>query len=139
MLEYNTARYEKSCSELVRVFQNQLTWKWDNRFNTVLAEFDIKDQESVQKIIKTQISSTWNDGNCVNAPEHVWKIVDHFRLNPGQQLFTTDTDKDNTLFCAWWPWSNGTIISIRIGISIDSLDDDDNKELIKLLRSWFSV
>ena len=39
MFNYNITRLEKSCSQLIDTLEKTLTWKWDGRFETVLAEF----------------------------------------------------------------------------------------------------
>ncbi|MBU1344763.1 MAG: hypothetical protein KKE44_15180 [Proteobacteria bacterium] len=140
MLEYDLSKFEKSCCQLFEVFKNQLTWKWDSRFETVLAEFSVKEKASVQKSIKTHMGTTWDDGNSGNAPETVKMIINCFGgMNPGQQLFTSDPEKDDIVLCAWWPWGNGQTISIRLGVFANTLNDDDNKELTRLFRGWFDL
>lgn len=140
MLNYDVSRLEKSCRELAGAFKNQVSWKWDGRFETALAEFGVADKEPVCRILKTQMGFIWDDHNSGNLPERVQMIIDCFDgLNPGQLLFTSDPDREDLVLCAWWPWGNGRTISIRLGVFVNSLDDDGNEELTQLLRGWLGL
>jgi hypothetical protein len=140
MLNYNTTRLEKKCRKLVETFDNQLSWKWDGRFETVLAEFGTQEKESVCKIIKTQMGFKWDNDNVSKAPELVKMIIDFFGgLHEGQQLFTSKIDNGEFLLCAFWPWGDGKTVSIRLGVFADSLGDDENKELTLLFKDWFKL
>ena len=125
---------------MLKIFGNQLSWDWDDRFETVLAEFSATDKKSVHDIIKTYMGDIWNGGNSGDAPEVIKMIIDYFGgLNPGQQLFSSDPNQDGLFLCAWWPWGNGKTISIRIGVFADSLSNDDNQKLSMLFKGWFGV
>jgi len=140
MLNYNTAWLEKSCRRLSKAFEKQLSWKWDDRFETVLAEFSVADKESVQKIIQLQMGDVWNHGNLEKVPDIVQMIIDYFGgMSPGQQLFVSNPDKEDLVLCAWWPWGNGRTISIRLGVFADSLSEEENKELTRLFKGWFDL
>lgn len=139
-MDYNTSRFEKKCHDLVKAFENQLTWKWDGRFETVLAEISVKDKESVSAIIKRYMGDIWNRDNSENAPEVVQRAIGFFGgLNPGQQLFTSDPARDHLILCAWWPWGNGNTISIRLGVYADSLDESENEAMTRVFKGWFNL
>ncbi len=140
MLNYNTTLLEKKCRKLVETFDNQLSWKWDSRFETVLAEFSTEEKDSVCKIIKTQMCFNWDKNNASKAPGLVKMIIDSFGgLQKDQQLFTSEPDNEEFLLCAWWPWQNGKTVSIRLGVFADSLSDEENKELTLLFKDWFNL
>lgn len=140
MLQYDTSLLENRCRALIDQLGDQLTWKWDNRFETVLAEFPVKATETVKQILSGQMDIVWHQGNTAQAPELIHILVDYFGgLNPGQQMFTSDPEIDGILLCAWWPWGNGKTISIRLAAFADSLSDEENEELTKIFRSWFKV
>ncbi len=140
MLNYDTSGFEKQCKDLMKIFNNQLTWSWDERFETVIAQFDIKDKDLVHDNIKSYMGSTWNNENAQTAPELIHLIIDYFGgMQKGQQLLTSDPTGDDIILCAWWPWGNGQTISIRIGIFAQSLSDSENEELSSLLKAWFKL
>jgi hypothetical protein len=140
MLNYDTTRLEKKSRKLVEAFDNLLSWKWDDRFETVLAQFSTQEKESVYRIIKTQMGFKWDTDNVNKAPKLVKMIIDSFGgLEKEQLFFTSDLDNGEFLFCAFWPWGDGKTVSLRLGVFADSLSDDDNKELTRLFKNWFSV
>ncbi len=140
MLDYDTSLLEKKCRWIIDNLGDQLTWKWDNRFKTILAEFDVKDTESIKSKLSRQMDIAWTHDNTGSAPDPIRIIIDYFGgLNPGQKLFTTDPSIDGILLCAWWPWGNGKTISIRLALFSDSLSDDQNSELTLEFRRWFRV
>lgn len=140
MLNYNVTPLEKSCSQLAQTLGKTLVWKWDDRFETALAEFSVADKEEIYEILTRHMGKTWNTDNAASAPEVVQVVIDYFGgLNPGQTLLTSDPGQDGLLLCAWWPWGNNATISIRLAVFADSLDDEENDALGLLFRGWFGI
>ena len=140
MLNYNFTHLEKSCSQLANTLGETLTWKWDKRFETMLAEFSVADKEKIRQILTSHMGETWEMDTAGNAPKVVQMVINYFGgLNPGQKILTSDPDQDGLLLCAWWPWGNGKTISIRLAVFADSLSDGDNEELTQLFRGWFNI
>jgi hypothetical protein len=50
---------EKVCGEFLRAFQGALSWKWDDRFETVLAEFSVDNKESIRAILERHLGTMW--------------------------------------------------------------------------------
>ena len=140
MLNHNTSRIEKSCRELIKSFKKQMSWKWDERFETILAQFSVKEKDVVHKIIKRHMGNIWLDQNKSDAPEIIKPVIEYFGgLEPGQKLYTSALDENGLILCAWWPWGNGRTISIRLSVFADSLNDEDNEELTRMFRGWFDL
>ncbi len=140
MLDYDISALETACKNLFTAFEDQLNWKWDERFETVLAEFNVKEKARITEVIKAHMGDIWDGGNFQQAPELIKLVIDFFGgLHPGQELFTTRTDRDDLLLCAWWPWGNGETISIRLGVFVRSLTDAENKELSHSFKGWFGL
>ena len=131
---------EHVCRELANAFQGNLSWKWDRRFETVLAEFSVDKKETVRAILERYLSATWDSSNVGNAPDIVRTVESHFGgLWPGQLLFTSDPKRDALIFGTWWPWGDGKEISIRIGPSYSTLTDSKRDEKIQQFKSCFGV
>lgn len=131
---------EDICRELASAFQGILSWKWDRRFETVLAEFGVDKKENIRAILERHLSATWDSSNVGNAPDTVRTIESHFGgLWPGQLLFTSDPNRDALIFGTWWPWGDGKEISIRIGPSYRTRTDSKRDEKIQQFKSWFGV
>jgi hypothetical protein len=140
MLNYDTLRLEKSCGKLIDALGKKMSWKWDDRFETALAEFNVKEKEKIHQILVKHMDQVWDTDNSGEAPDLVKMIINYFGgMNPRQKLLTSDPDQDGMLLCAWWPWGNGKTISIRLSVFANSLSDEDNKELSQLFKGWFDI
>ena len=140
MNDLNPLNIENLCRELSRAFQNVLTWKWDRRFETVLAEFSVKQKDAIRAILERQLSITWDSASVGNAPDIGRTIDEYFGgLRPGQYIFTSTPSGEAVIFCTWWPWGDGKEISIRIGLAYLNSSDVERSEKIQQFKSWFGV
>ena len=140
MHDPNQAELEKNFKELASAFKDILSWKWDNRFDTVLAEFGTDKKNSVRAILDQYFSNAWDSSNIGKAPDAVQRINrDLGKLRSGQLLFTSDSQQDTFIFCAWWPWGDSKTISIRIAPYYKKLSDSDKAEKAQKLKDWFGL
>ena len=140
MNDFDTAGAENVCKELARAFHGALSWKWDRRFETVLAEFGVETKDNVRATLGRFLGDLWDSSNVGNAPSGVRAIDSRLGgLWPGQLLFTSDAKQDSLVFCCWWPWGDGKSISIRVGLGNEKLSDSEWSELVATFKTWFSV
>ena len=140
MSDPNKSGLENDCKKIFNAFQGVLSWKWDSRFETALAEFGADNKDSIRAILDRYLSITWNSSNIANAPDIVQRINIHLgNLRSGQLLFTSDPNQDVFIFCAWWPWGNGKSISIRIAPYYNKLPDSEEAENVHRFKKWFGV
>jgi hypothetical protein len=140
MHDSNESEMENKCKELLGAFQDILSWKWDNRFEAALAEFDTADQDKVHATLRQHFNMAWDNSTIHKAPRTVQKVNGYLgKLRSGQLLFTSDTDRAAYIYCAWWPWGNGQTISIRIAPCYKKLPDPDKAEKISQFRDWFGI
>ena len=140
MHDINQLGLENDCRELLRGFQGVLSWKWDSRFEAVLAEFGVDKKDSIRAILEGYLKITWDSSNMDNAPDIVRKINSHLGgLREKQLLFTSDSNRDAFIFCAWWPWGDGKTISIRIAPAYKELSDSEKAEKIQLFKGWCGI
>ena len=105
---------EVICSTLFEAFPTW-SWRWDDRFGAVLAEFGAADQVKVRDVLIGLFAAVWDQFTIDTAPDAVQKMKSHFGgLMPGQLLFGSDPGRESFLCCAWWPWANGKTVSLRI-------------------------
>ena len=115
------------CKELMNAFQGVLSWKWDSRFEIVLAEFSVEKKDSIHTILRQYFSTTWDTSSIKKAPDTVKRINVYLgKLRPGQMLLTSSLGGDDYIFCAWWPWGNGKTISVRIAPFYEKLSNSEN-------------
>ncbi|MEW6671734.1 MAG: hypothetical protein AB1427_08515 [Thermodesulfobacteriota bacterium] len=131
-----SAEPEHLCKELSNALKGILTWKWDDRFGTVLSEFSTDNKTHIHDVLKGRLDRVWDISGIEKAPDVVKTVISGLGgMIPGQLLFTSDP-AGPLVFCAWWPWGNGKTISIRIAVlSIDS----DRSEESRRLKEWFGI
>lgn len=140
MHDLNKSDLENICREFLSAFQGVLSWKWDGRFETVLAEFSVGNKDRVRTILERYLSIAWDSSTIDNAPDIVRMIDSHLGgLRSGQLLFTSDANQDAFIFCAWWPWGDGKTISIRVAPFDRRLSDSEMAEIIKQFKGWFGL
>ena len=140
MHDLNNSNLENICREFISAFQATLSWKWDSRFETVLAEFFVDNKDRVREILERYLSIAWDSSNIGKAPDVVRMIAGHLGgLRSGQLLFTSDPNQDALIFGAWWPWGDGNTISLRVAPFDKRLSDSEMSELIKLFKGWFRL
>ena len=140
MNSLNASGPEHLCKELSDEFRGVLSWKWDDRFQTVLAEFKVDNKTLVHNALERRLDRIWDSSNIEKAPESVQTISSAFGgIMPGQLLFTSDPDGDALVFCAWWPWGNGETISIRLAPFYQKPSGSDGTEETQRLKECFGI
>lgn len=136
MNNLNSTESEHLCKELSGAFKGVLSWKWDDRFQTVLAEFDVDNKTHIHDVLENRLGKIWNTTNIEKAPVVVQTIINGFGgLMPGQLLFTSNPGLEGLVFCAWWPWGNGKTISIRLAPFYHSGKTQEARQL----KEWFGI
>ena len=74
MPDNNNQALENLCKELSNAFKETLTWEWDSRFGTILANFDVENKGTIQEILERYIGIAWNDSN-VSKASHIVQLV----------------------------------------------------------------
>ena len=131
---------EKHCRDIYSELSTLLSWKWDDRFKVILAEFTVENAEKVSSVLAKGFESKWEEKTIKAAPPPVKKIADILcGLQASQQLFTYTHDPKTVLFAAWWPWGNNQRISVRIGICYQNKMLMPDTELESDFKKWFDI
>ncbi len=134
------AKFEKICRNIRRVTPTGHKWQWDDRFHVALIAFDKKEMESVFPAVIGEFMQQWDSRTIAKASKLIRKLVKNlFDIKPGQLIFATDENVHSALLAAWWPWANGSIISLRIGIFPTGKEELDRDEIRKCLAGWFDI
>ena len=140
MHDLNESDIENVCREFFMAFQGVLSWKWDSRFETALAEFSVDNKGSVREILGRYLNIAWDSSNIPKAPDAVQMIASRLGgLRSGQLLFASDSSQKAFVFGAWWPWGDGKTISIRVAPFVTGLSDSEAAALIKHFKGWFGL
>lgn len=117
----------------------EIIWHWDERYSSVLAEFDSCHQEKVLAILASHFTDYWYNSCISDAPSAIQGINDFLGgLKPGQLFFSTDTAKETFIYCAWWPWNVGKTISIRLSMA-PTASQEEKQLLHRNCQDWFKL
>ena len=115
IMHLNKSDLEKICRELLSASWGVFSWRWDHRFEALLAEFSVDKKDEFRAILERDFSNVWDRSNIREAPDIVQMCSNNFGgLRSGQLLFTTDQSQDVFICGAWWPWGDKKTISLRI-------------------------
>ena len=100
-----------------------LRWKLDGRFGAYSASFEVGDADQLSGLLDRLMPTIYDVTNLSEAGDAVKAVLNNMGgLCSGQKFFCTDPADESFLYGAWWPWGNGTTISIRIGSRSGDLD-----------------
>jgi hypothetical protein len=133
-------KFETICRSIRRVTPPSHRWQWDERFHVALMAFDKIEMEAIFSAVIGEFMHQWDYGTIAKSSKIIRKLVKNlFDIKPGQLIFTSDENLHSVLLAAWWPWANGSIISLRIGIFPAGRDPLDRDEIKKCLVEWFDI
>mgnify|MGYP001044993158 CR=1 FL=1 len=128
------------CTRLVRATTPSYEWTWDGRFQTALLVFGAADREKICSELISLFMGKWDVNTIEKASvmvrEHVGGRMD---IKPGQVIFASDNGVHTLLFAAWWPWGDGTRISLRVGLCAERSGAGIEEKQENLLREWFTI
>ncbi len=131
---------EKVSRELLSASWGVFSWEWDQRFEAFLAEFSANNGDEFRAILERDFSNVWDSSNIRKAPDIVKMCSNYFGgLRSGQLLFTTDSSQDVFVCGAWWLWSDGKTISLRIASPAKELQHEKKTGLFKRLKDLFGL
>jgi hypothetical protein len=111
-------------------------WTWDHRFKCVTSSIGTDATVTAKSVLVAAVPSEWDAASFASAPEEVRGLSERCgELRPGQALLTASPVEGMILFAMWWPWGDGSKVSIRLGIA----NTDRPKDLYPLLRSLFAI
>jgi len=124
---------ENLCQGICEDSMEVLNWNWDEHFQTVLSQFSKNEKDKVMDIVSNHFNSTYDHQSISSASDTAQMSVrDLGGLREGQMFFFQELEDGRNLFGAWWPWGNDQTISIRIGFSLGSANNELNSKLKNL-------
>jgi hypothetical protein len=111
-------------------------WTWDHRFKCVTSSIATEAGPAAKAVLATVVPAEWSDATFATAPDEVRALSERCgEVRPGQALLTASPVAGMLLFAMWWPWGDGSKVSIRLGIA----NSDRSKDLYPLVRSLFGI
>jgi hypothetical protein len=111
-------------------------WSWDHRFKCVTSSLGTDAGAAAKSALVAAVPAEWDAASFANAPDEVRALSERCgELRPGQALLTASPVGGMVLFAMWWPWGDGSKVSIRLGIA----NSDRAKDLYPLVRTLFGI
>lgn len=140
MDNHNKNDLESVCREFQLASREVLSWKWDSRFGTALAEFPIDNERKVRELLGSHLGGSWDSSSINKASDTLQMIAGRLGgLRVGQMLFAPDSNKDDFVFGVWWPWGNGSTVSVRVAPYDKRLTGAEIANLVTSFKGWFDL
>ena len=137
-METLVSDYNDTFQNLADALSESLGWQWDGRFGCVLTTFETSDKDRVSGVVSSLLDQAWNSTNMDDAPARVGAAIKDFGgLNPGQLLFSSELAEGIILLGLWWPWGNGTTISLRLAPHGFDAAADEKEDVLAALKQAF--
>lgn len=111
-------------------------WSWDHRLKCTVSSFTADLAPAARTALEPVMTGDWTSSTLPSAPEPLRVLAEKCGgLRPGQRLLTGDAVAGLIPYALWWPWGDGSMVSVRLGIA----NSDRPKELYPLLRAVFGI
>lgn len=111
-------------------------WTYDRRLKCVVSSFPKAIEDEVRATMGPVLQTVFNATTLASAPDAVRALATACGgLRSSQLLFWGGDTGAPGAFGLWWPWGDGTTVSLRIGLH----DVDIPKERYPKLRDIFGI
>ncbi len=92
-------------------------WSWDSRLCCVASSFDAVHVEQAEAAALRALPTVWSERSMPQAPPAIREVGERSGgVRAGQLIYARATDVSIVAYGLWWPWGNGSTISLRVGI-----------------------
>jgi len=111
-------------------------WTWDHRFKCITSSLGSEASTELRRLLEPFVPSVWTPETFPTAPPEVQALRERCGdVRPGQLLLTGPVLAGMVPFGMWWPWGDGSKVSVRLGVA----GSDRQKELYPLIRTLFGI
>ena len=112
------------------------TWTYDRRLKCVASSIPIAREPDARAAMVEALPTSWSADTLPSAPAGVRALAETCGgLRASQLLFWGGAADEPGVFGLWWPWGDGTTVSLRIGLH----DVDLPKQRYPRLRDVFGI
>jgi hypothetical protein len=111
-------------------------WTYDRRLKCVTSSIPLTQEGDARAAMAEVLPTSWGAANLATAPDDVRGLAERCGgLRSSQLLFWGGAPGQAGAFGLWWPWGDGTTVSLRVGLH----DVDHPKERYPRLRDVFGI
>jgi len=115
-------------------------WTWDGRLGCVTSSFASALGSSVRAALAAATLAEWTGDTLPAAPDAVVALADRCGgMRPGQLLLTGEMRDGLLPFALWWPWGDGSKVSVRLGVATLDGEPERGRDITPRLRALFGV
>lgn len=97
-------------------------WEWEDRLNCALSTVARAHEAKARTAVTAVLPSVWTADTLGEAPPLIKQICARTGgLLPGQLVFGVELPEGVFAYALWWPWGSGANVSIRLGVSHESV------------------
>lgn len=138
---YTQEEVEQQTAELRSKLGDNITWKYEARYDVMLSEFAQNKSDGVFESLAPLFKFQWDYRSAKKLPKVLKdELRDLARVSKNQKLLLIPKQGDTPAIVAfWWPWGHGGTYSLRLKILESNISDVDLvKEESGFLRRLFN-
>jgi hypothetical protein len=111
--------WESVFGDLTRLRERWLSpeWTYDRRLKCVASSIPLAQEAAARAAIGDIFPTTWTGATLPSAPEDVRALAGGCGgLRAAQQLLWNGAAGGPGAFGLWWPWGDGTTVTLRVGL-----------------------
>jgi hypothetical protein len=122
--------------ERLRAAWPDASWTYDRRLKCVASSIPLARADEARAAMAETLPTSWTEATLAAAPAPVKALADACGgLRASQLLYWGGGADAPGAFGLWWPWGDGTTVSLRIGLH----DVDLPKQRYPRLRDVFGI
>ena len=110
-------------------------WSWDPRFTMLASSFAIALEAQANASAVLALPYSWDKKTLATAPPSLRELCEATGGLRSNQRLLAGRAGDLVLVGLWWPWGNGTMITLRLGLGQYAADEPP----YPAVRSLFGV
>jgi hypothetical protein len=97
-------------------------WEWDGRLECALSVVATGNEAQARAALSAQLPVIWTGDTLGQAPVLIKQICGRTGGLLARQLaFVVELPEGVLAYALWWPWGSGANVSVRIGVSHESV------------------
>ena len=110
-------------------------WTWDDRFVMLASSFPIDAEEKARASAALALPYSWDKASLPTAPPSLRELCERTGGLRSKQRLLAGRAGDLVLIGLWWPWGNGTTITLRLGLGEYEADEPPYPAVRKLFKA----
>lgn len=118
--------HENSMLDTLNTFMTHCTawsWEWESDRKTALRTIQGEEADAADKLLRSTLPYVYDYKNLDTAPINVVVYVEQCGgIRRNQRIYAAPCGDGLSLVVLWWPWSDGSTTSLRVGLAGNASD-----------------